>query len=157
MIDRHKNEGATVVRNLDLDIVSDFLGIQLYALKQALSYKTKLVKKELCTVFLDPNGASDNRDDLVKTLYSLLFAWLNEHINQHLCRDDFSTSIGLFDLPGPQNLFSRPNTLDQFAVNFANERPQNWIQRRLFKSCVEEYTTESISRFDPPVPYFDNA
>ena len=68
MIDRHKNEGAAVVRNLVvLDIVSDFLGIQLYALEQALSYKTKLVKKELCTVFLDPDGASDNRDDLAKT------------------------------------------------------------------------------------------
>ncbi|KAI9459614.1 hypothetical protein HD554DRAFT_2176884 [Boletus coccyginus] len=40
-----------------------------------------LVKKELCTVFLDPDGASDNRDDLSKTLYSLLFAWLNEYIN----------------------------------------------------------------------------
>ena len=107
MIDQHKNEGATVVRNLDvLDIMSDFLGIQPYTLKQALSYKTKLVKKELCTVFLDPNGASDSRDDLAKTLYSLLFAWLNEHINQCLCHNDFSTSIGLFDLPGPQNLSS---------------------------------------------------
>jgi chitin synthase len=31
----------------------------------------KLVKKELCTVFLDPDGASDNRDDLAKdTLFS---------------------------------------------------------------------------------------
>ena len=107
MIDQHKNEGAAIVRNLDvLDIVSDFLGVQPYALEQALSYKTKLVKKELCTVFLDPDGALDNRDDLVKTLYSLLFAWLNEHINQCLCCDNFSTSIGLFNLPGPQNLFS---------------------------------------------------
>ena len=34
--------------------------------------KTKLVKRELCTVFLDPDDASDNRDDLTKTLYSLL-------------------------------------------------------------------------------------
>ena len=113
-------------------------------------------KKELCTIFLDPDGASDNRDDLVKTLYSLLFTWLNEHINQCLCCDDFSTSIGFLDLPRPQNLFSWPNTFNQFAVNFANEWPQNWIQKWLFKSCVEEYTTESISQFDPPVPYFNN-
>jgi hypothetical protein len=61
--------------------------------------KTKLVKRELCTVFLDTDGASDNRDDLTKTLYSLLFPWLNEHINQCLCCDDFDTFIGLFDLP----------------------------------------------------------
>ena len=157
-IDRGRNEEAAVVRNLDvLEIVSEFLGVQASALEVALSYKTKLVKKELCTVFLDPDGASDNRDDLAKTLYSLLFGWLNEYINQKLCRDDFTTFIGLFDLPGPQNLTSRPNTLDQFCINFANERLQHFVLRRLFESHVAEYSAEGISRFVPTVPYFDNS
>ncbi|KAF5373421.1 hypothetical protein D9615_009450 [Tricholomella constricta] len=157
-IDRSRNEDAAVVRNTDLlNVVAEFLGIHSSALESALSYKTKLMKKELCTVFLDPDGASDNRDDLAKTLYSLLFGWLNEHINQRLCKDDFATFIGLFDLPGPQNLTSRPNSLDQFCINFANERLQSWTQKRLFVSHVAEYNTEGISRFVPQVPYFDNA
>ncbi|KAJ6481577.1 glycosyltransferase family 2 protein [Mycena vitilis] len=161
-IDRARNEDAAVVRNTDvLDLVAEFLGIHPTDLEQALSYKTKLVKKELCTVFLDPDGASDNRDDLAKTLYSLLFAWLNEHINQRLCKDDFSTFIGLFDLPGPQNLSSRPNSLDQFCINFANERLQAWTQHRLFESHVAEYTTEGLIPQFVPAPgslaYFDNA
>lgn len=160
-IDRHRNQDAAVVRNLDvLQIVADFLGVQSAALESALSYRTKLVKKELCTIFLDPEGASDNRDDLAKTLYSLLFAWLNEYINSRLCRDDFHTFIGLFDLPGPQNLpssASRSNSLDQFCINFANERLQNWIQQRLFEAHVEEYNTEGIARFVPHVSYFDNS
>ncbi|GBE85564.1 hypothetical protein SCP_0800810 [Sparassis crispa] len=81
-MDRSRNEDAAVVRNTDvLDIVADFLGVQPAALEAALSYRTKMLKKELCTVFLDPDGASDNRDELAKSLYSLLFAWLNEHIN----------------------------------------------------------------------------
>ena len=157
-MDRHRNEDAAVVRNHDiLNIVGDFLGIQPSDLESALSYKTKLVKKELCTVFLDPDGASDNRDDLAKTLYSLLFAWLNEHINQRLCKDDFSTFIGLFDLPGPQNMTSRANSLDQFCINFANERLHHWLQKTLFESHIDEYTVEGISRFIPQVPFFDNA
>ncbi|KAF4579719.1 hypothetical protein EYR40_000103 [Pleurotus pulmonarius] len=157
-IDRSRNEDAAIVRNTNiLEVVADFLGVQPSALESTMSYKTKLVKKELCTVFLDPDGASDNRDDLAKTLYSLLFAWINEYINQRLCRDDFSTFIGLFDLPGPQNLTSRPNSLDQFCINFANERMQNWIQKRLFESHVDEYNTEGISRLVPQVPYFDNS
>ncbi|KAJ7506209.1 glycosyltransferase family 2 protein [Mycena galericulata] len=160
-IDRSRNEDAAVVRNTDVcEIVADFLGVHPGDLEQALSYKTKLVKKELCTVFLDPDGASDNRDDLAKTLYSLLFAWVNEHINQRLCKDDFSTFIGLFDLPGPQNLSSRPNSLDQFCVNFANERLQAWTQHRLFEAHVAEYTTEGlVPRIIPAptsIPYFDN-
>ncbi|KAH9947887.1 glycosyltransferase family 2 protein [Amylocystis lapponica] len=157
-IDRSRNEDAAVVRNVDvLEIVSDFLGVQPAALEATLSYRTKMVKKELCTVFLDPDGASDNRDELAKSLYSLLFAWLNEHINQRLCRDDFNTFIGLFDLPGPQNMTSRPNSLDQFCVNFANERLHNFVQRRLFEAHVTEYQNEGISRFVPQVPYFDNS
>lgn len=157
-VDRHRNEDAAVVRNTDvLETVSDFLGVEPAALEAALSYRTKLVKKELCTVFLDPDGASDNRDDLAKTLYSLLFAWLNEHINERLCKDDYASFIGLFDLPGPQNLTSRPNSLDQFCINFANERLQNWSQRRMFERHTEEYNMEGISRFVPTVPYFDNA
>jgi chitin synthase len=156
-VDRHRNEDAAVVRNTDvLEIVADFLGIQPSDLEAALSYKTKLVKKELCTVFLDPDGASENRDDLAKTLYSLLFAWLNEHINQRLCKDDFSTFLGLFDLPGPQNMSSRPNSLDQFCINFANERLQNWIQKTLFEKHVNEYNAEGIARYVPQVPFFDN-
>ena len=51
----------------------------------SLSYKTKMVKQGLCTIFLDSDGASDNHD-LVR-LYTLLFVWLNKHINQHLCKD----------------------------------------------------------------------
>jgi len=158
IVDRHRNEDAAVVRNTDiLEIVADFLGVTASALEAALSYKTKLVKKELCTVFLDPDGASDNRDDLAKTLYSLLFAWLNEHINQRFCKDDFSTFIGLFDLPGPQNMTSRPNSLDQFCINFANERLQHFMQKRLFEAHVNEYSIEGIANLVPQVPYFDNA
>ncbi|KAH8833739.1 glycosyltransferase family 2 protein [Flagelloscypha sp. PMI_526] len=150
--ERSRNEDAAVVRNVDLlELVADFLGVQPAALETAMSYRTKLVKSELCTIFLDPDGASDNRDDLAKTLYSLLFGWLNEHINERLCNEDFSTFIGLFDTPGPQNMTSRPNSLDQFCVNFANERLQNWIQTKMFESHVQEYP--HILK----VPHFDNS
>ncbi|KAI6033570.1 P-loop containing nucleoside triphosphate hydrolase protein [Pisolithus microcarpus] len=112
-IDHSRDVDATVMHNVDtLALVAESLGVQPSALENTLSYKTKLVKKELFTVFLDSDGASDNRNDLAKTLYSLLFTWLNKHINQCLCRDDFNTFISLFDLPGPQNMTGRSNSLD---------------------------------------------
>jgi len=121
-INRGCNVDATVICNMDvLGIIAEFLGVQSSTLESMLSYKMKLLKKELCTVFLDPDGASDNHDDLSKTLYSLLFTWLNEYINQHLYHDNFDTFIGLFDLPGPHNVMNQPNSLDQFCINFINE------------------------------------
>lgn len=158
--DRHRNEDAAVVRNTEmLDLVAEFLGVTSPALEIVFSYKTKLVKKELCTVFLDEDGAAENRDNLAKTLYSLLFAWINENINQKLCREDYAAFIGLFDLPGSQNIPQsavRSNSLDQFCVNFANERLHNWIQKRVFEYRMDEYATEGVRQYLPTVPFFDS-
>ncbi|KAH9913588.1 P-loop containing nucleoside triphosphate hydrolase protein [Fomitopsis serialis] len=59
------------------------------------------------------------------------FAWLNEHINQRLCRDDFNTFI------------AGRNSLDQFCVNFVNERLLNFIQSKLFENRVVEYNKQA--------------
>jgi len=95
----------------------------------------------LCIVFLDPDSASDNRDDLANILYSLLFAWLNTHID--FCRDDFDTFISLFDPPGPKNTTNCPAILGLFCINF--------IQKWIFTSHADEYQTEgaSLYPFDP--------
>ncbi|TIB82801.1 chitin synthase 8 [Wallemia mellicola] len=162
-IDHSRNADAAVVKNVEvLDIVSEFLGIHPDSLEGVLSYRTKLVKKDVCTVFLDVDGAAANRDDLARSLYSLLFSWIIEHINQHLCKDDFSTYISFLDLPGFQNVPStghRGNSVDQFCVNYLNERLQNWIFEHVFTRPYEEHKLEGISKISPPVSFseYDNA
>ncbi|KAK7028004.1 hypothetical protein VNI00_015091 [Paramarasmius palmivorus] len=132
--DKSRNEDAAVVRNTDLlAVVADFLGVPLSELEGCLSYKSKLVKKEMCTIFLDPDAASDNRDDLARGL----------------------TFVALLDLPGPQNMTSRPNSLDQFAVNYAAERLHHFVQQSVFlESRRSEFAQEGLEV--QAVPYFDN-
>jgi chitin synthase len=160
VMDKSRNGDAAVVKNLDtLNIVADFLGVPTSALQNALSFKMKMVEKEMCTIYFDPDAAADNRDELARTLYSLLFAWINENINQHLCRDDFSCFISLVDFPGMQNIPSsatRSNSLDQFCVNYANERLHYWIGNQLFESHITEYRDEGISNYVPEMPWYNN-
>ncbi|QRW01555.1 Myosin head (motor domain) [Ceratobasidium sp. AG-Ba] len=144
MRDRARNEDAAV-------LTAEFLGLHLSALEGVLSYRTKLVKKELCTVFL-----LDEDDPALA-----LFAWINETINRRLCKEDFSTFIALFDLPRTQNLppsASRSNSLDQFCINFANERLHRWINtpcsRFTLTSTEREYC---IPMGAPTIPFFDNS
>lgn len=158
--DRNRNEVAAVVKNTDtLNTVADFLAVPASSLEALFSYRSKMIKKELCTVFLDTDGAAANRDELSKTLYSLLFTWLNEYINQKLCKDDFASFIGILDLPGSTNLSggSRTNSLDQFCVNYADERLQNWILQRVFHSKSQEFTQEGLIHLANPIAFFDNS
>ena len=152
------HEGA-VVHNYDvLTIVAEFLGVSQEALAELFSFKTILMRKEVCTTFLDPEQAEQARDELARTLYSLLFSWLNEHINQKLCKDSFSSFMAILDLPGAQNnagLTSGVNSVDQFCFNFANEKVHNWILHRIHETPLEEGITEKLSL--SKIPYFDNS
>ncbi|KAL0064513.1 hypothetical protein AAF712_008571 [Marasmius tenuissimus] len=110
------------------------------ACSTCLSYKSKLVKNEMYTVFLGSDGAFHTRDELAKSHYSFPFSWLNEYINQRLCKDDFRTFLALFALP-PQ----LPRTvLHQLR------------QRMLFESHLPEYQSKGIANYLPQVTYLDN-
>lgn len=159
-------EAASVSNTAVLDVVASFLGVRAEVLESTLTYQTRMVSGERCTVFLDPEGASANRDELARTLYGLLFTWLNETINQKLCKDDFATFIALVDLPGTQNHIGRGlnqgegNTLDTFCFNLANERAHAFALNQLFVATRAEYATEEIQPQLLPnieTPFIDNS
>lgn len=146
-------EAASIANTAVLDVVSSFLGVRAEVLESTLTYQTRMVSGERCTVFLDPEGASAHRDELAKTLYGLLFTWLNETINQKLCKDDFATFIALVDLPGTQNHIGRGlspgegNNLDTFCFNLATERSYAFALNQLFVATRAEYAAEEIQPF----------
>lgn len=156
--DRGMEEGAVVVNHDVLAIVAEFLGVPQESLAELFSFKTILVRKEVCTTFLDAEQAEQVRDELARTLYSLLFSWLNEHLNQKLCKDTFGSFIALLDLPGVQSNAGPAggtNSVDQFCFNFANEKVHNWLLKRVHDEWSEEANRDKLNI--PRVPYFDNA
>lgn len=161
--DRVKNADSAVVKNLHvLEIVADFLGVQPAALEFALTNKMILVGGEMCDVFLDPEAAATNRDDLARALYSLVFAWIGEFLNQKLCRDDFSTFISILDFPGPvQSATSQREGfgIDAFCFNLASERLHAFNLEQLFVANQAEYRAEGLGHALAGLntPYASNA
>ncbi|KAG0055349.1 hypothetical protein BGZ83_008869 [Gryganskiella cystojenkinii] len=149
----HTND-ACVVRNVEsLIFVADILGVDPNALQNTLTYKTKLIKKELCSVFLDVQGAEQQRDELAQALYSLLFSWIVEFLNVKLCHETPANFIGIVDLFGFQQF--QVNRLDQFCVNYANERLHQFFLNQVFEASYADFELEGITSI-PKLHYFDN-
>ncbi|KAF9364507.1 hypothetical protein BGX34_001337 [Mortierella sp. NVP85] len=150
----HTND-ACEVRNVDtLIFVADFLGVDPNALQNTLTYKTKLIKNELCSVFLDVQGAEQQRDELSQALYSLLFSWIVEYFNVKLCHETPANFIGVVDMFGFQQYTT--NGLDQFCVNYANERLHQFFLNQVFETSQSDYELEGLTSI-PRTHFFDNA
>ncbi|KAJ1977574.1 hypothetical protein H4R35_002241 [Dimargaris xerosporica] len=156
--DNFQSQEPCEVRNMDvLSLVAGLLGIDELALQGTLTFKTKMIKREVCTVFLDAEQAERQRDDLAKSLYSLLFSWIVEFLNTKLCKDDSQAVnfIGLLDLFGFQNLAT--NGFDQFLINFANERQYYFVNHHIFDEGREEMEREGLAQYSPEVEFADNS
>ncbi|KAI8643978.1 chitin synthase-domain-containing protein [Parasitella parasitica] len=151
--DSFVQEAAFVKNAATLDLCADFLGVDPRALENIFTYKTQLIKKDITTLILDSAGAAKQRDDIVTSLYSLLFTWLVEYMNTKLCCDSVHNFIGILDLPGPR-LQQTSASFNSFCINIANERLQHFCQRSIFELDVEEYCTEGLPVQE--VPYFNN-
>lgn len=150
-------EMVTLVRNREvLSIVAAFLGLSIQDLETSLGYKTKTIHRERVTVMLDPKGARGNADELARTLYSLLVAFIIEQINQRTCalEDSVANTISIVDFPGFAQSASTGSTLDQLLNNAATESLYNFCLQSFFERKADLLESEDVSV--PATSYFDN-
>ena len=150
-------ETVTTVKNREvLGIVAAFLGLSIQDLETSLGYKTKTIHRERVTVMLDPKGARENADELARTLYSLLVAYVIEQINQRTCalEDSVANTISIVDFPGFAQSASTGSTLDQLLNNAATESLYNFALQSFFERKADLMESEEVSV--PATSYFDN-
>ncbi|KAJ3110436.1 hypothetical protein HDU96_006612 [Phlyctochytrium bullatum] len=141
--DPDKRNEACDVKNHDVLVTcAELLGVPPVNLEYALTYKTKMIKKELCTIYLTAADAAKQRDAFARALYALLFGWVVEHVNSRLDVEAAATFVGVVDLSGFQDC--RTNRFDQLLANYANELLQHFVNQRFFVEWKEEHTSESI-------------
>ncbi|KDQ15535.1 glycosyltransferase family 2 protein [Botryobasidium botryosum FD-172 SS1] len=154
-----REQPAQVVNYSTLERVAALLGVHFEDLEQALTNKTRYVRKELYTVFLTADGAITQRDHLVQDLYAILFAYVVETANHKVAPPPDAppsaappTQIITFDYPGFQSRaptgsmgFAGPspliaaygqNRFNEFAINFASELVHSYVIRNAFEDNV---------------------
>ncbi|KAI2624318.1 glycosyltransferase family 2 protein [Hypoxylon sp. NC1633] len=151
-------QNVTAARNKDvLGIIAAFLGVSSQDLQNTMGYKTKMIHRERVTVMLDPKGARENADELARTLYSLLVAYVIENINQKICAPEeaIANTIDIIDFPGFSQQSSTGSSLDQLLNNAAVESLYNLTLQNFFDRKADMLDTEEVTV--PATSYFDNS
>jgi len=151
-------EDITTVKNKDvLASIAAFLGVPEKDFETSMGYKTMTLHRERVTVMLDPKGARENADELARTLYSLLVAYIMEKINQRVCADEenVKNTISIVDFPGFALERSTNSTLDQVLNNAATESFYNFCLQSFFERKADLLESEEVQV--PATSYFDNS
>ncbi|GMI71781.1 myosin XI A [Hibiscus trionum] len=113
------------------------------ALEDSLVKRVMVTRDESITKSLDPVTAALSRDALAKIVYSKLFDWLVDKINDSIGQDPESKLlIGVLDIYGFESF--KTNSFEQFCINLTNEKLQQHFNQHVFKMEQEEYKKEEI-------------
>ncbi|KAH9605688.1 hypothetical protein KSS87_015845, partial [Heliosperma pusillum] len=127
-----------------LDMTAELLRCDAKSLEDALIKRAIVTPEEVISRTLDPESALGSRDALAKTIYSRLFEWLVNTINNSIGQDPTSKCIiGVLDIYGFESF--KLNSFEQFCINFTNEKLQQHFNQHVFKMEQEEYTKEEIN------------
>lgn len=125
---------------------ANLLGVELDALKKALTERAVMARTETIVSPLTPAKALDARDAIAKTIYGALFLWVVEQVNFCIGWEDDNEvrcSIGVLDIFGFECF--AVNSFEQLCINFTNEALQQQFNKFIFKMEQAEYENEKIS------------
>nr|TKV91368.1 hypothetical protein SEVIR_9G091500v2 [Setaria viridis] len=126
-----------------LKTVAELLMCNEKALEDSLCQRVIVTPDGNITKPLDPDSAALSRDALAKTVYSRLFDWIVDKINNSIGQDPDATDIiGVLDIYGFESF--KINSFEQLCINLTNEKLQQHFNQHVFKMEQEEYTREEI-------------
>ncbi|XP_059417492.1 unconventional myosin-Ib-like isoform X4 [Carassius carassius] len=139
----------------DLKEMCELLGIEQSVLERAFSYRTVEAKMEKMSTTLNVAQAYYARDALAKNLYSRLFSWLVNRINESIKAQTKTRKkvMGVLDIYGFE--IFEDNSFEQFIINYCNEKLQQIFIELTLREEQEEYVREGIEWTN--IAYFNNA
>ncbi|KAM0929591.1 hypothetical protein ACQ4PT_001616 [Festuca glaucescens] len=126
-----------------LKTVAELLMCDEKSLEDSLCQRVIVTPDGNITKPLDPDSALQSRDALAKTVYSRLFDWIVDKINNSIGQDpDAISIIGVLDIYGFESF--KVNSFEQLCINMTNEKLQQHFNQHVFKMEQEEYTRDEI-------------
>lgn len=133
--------------DLHLQIFCDLLGLEFESAKKW--FTNRVIRGGLKEIIISPinkSVAQYARDALSKFIYERMFLWIVNVINKALNVNNESTTsstfVGILDIYGFECL--QLNSLEQFNINYANEKLQQQFNQHVFKLEQDEYVKEGI-------------
>ncbi|ELR24836.1 myosin head (motor domain) domain containing protein [Acanthamoeba castellanii str. Neff] len=136
-------DGSLVANREEVSAAAALFGINANELDKTLIIRTMHIRGQTIEIKMKPSEAIDTRDALAKAIYARLFDWLVTQINKAILKEDICSSIGVLDIFGFENF--KVNSFEQFCINFANEKLQQFFNLTIFKLEQEEYNAEKIN------------
>ncbi|XP_065664985.1 unconventional myosin-X isoform X2 [Hydra vulgaris] len=138
--------GAQISNKNELERLSTLLQIDIYLLNDALTQKSMNLRGEEIFSPLSVEQAVDARDSVAMALFQACFKWIIHNINLRLKGDQTFSSIGILDIFGFENF--QINRFEQFNINFANEKLQEYFNKHIFSLEQLEYNREGLEWTD---------
>ncbi|XP_059134588.1 unconventional myosin-Ib isoform X2 [Peromyscus eremicus] len=139
----------------ELKEICELTSIDQLVLERAFSFRTVEAKQEKVSTTLNVAQAYYARDALAKNLYSRLFSWLVNRINESIKAQTKVRKkvMGVLDIYGFE--IFEDNSFEQFIINYCNEKLQQIFIELTLKEEQEEYIREDIEWTH--IDYFNNA
>ena len=120
------------------------LGLPANALRQVLIERKIQTRDGLISAKNSRDKALEYRDAIAKYVYLRLFSWTLAFLNKSLSstRGKSKQYIGILDIYGFE--FFKTNSLEQFCINYANEKLQQEFNKHFFKQEQAIYQREGI-------------
>eukprot|EP00106_Octopus_bimaculoides_P021358 XP_014788800.1 PREDICTED: unconventional myosin-Ib-like [Octopus bimaculoides] len=147
--------GCVLVNEYEAQEVAELLGCSYEELKTALTQRTVEARGEKLKTDLSTADSAYARDALSKAIYSRMFSWLVQRINDgiRVKKKNKTKVMGVLDIYGFE-VFEN-NSFEQFIINYCNEKLQQIFIELTLKEEQEEYVKEGIEWIH--VDYFNNA
>ncbi|XP_029379947.1 unconventional myosin-X [Echeneis naucrates] len=144
--------GAQVSSKSALGRTADLLGLNSDQLAEVLTHRSMILRGEEISTPLTVEQAVDSRDSMAMALYSQCFNWIIRKLNSRIRgREDFK-SISILDIFGFENF--DVNRFEQFNINYANEKLQEYFNKHIFSLEQLEYNKEGLVWVD--INWMDN-